>query len=285
MNNLSQCIFDVSHVNKNLRDTLEFILPKEVATQAYESRKKIVSSVLDEKSFLGKFIADNAEKLQEFKTNYQNYFNEVYGDDSTILKVLPEGNVRVDHVQHIVIFRGVVYLGETIRDIMFTHVNKARQDHVNEQVMDKYVDADERFDRAIKTFLLLQEYQKSFAEFQKVMTETKGQPSPQSNYIVQNELTVLANMIRFTRAHIHFIDNASLDVYDRVIQLIEMCEGKRERRDNKSFPDLFKQCLDEVGAFANKYGPLYNDLYRVNLQDMLDTIKENEEKKKNSTEA
>lgn len=278
MNNLSQIIFDLSHVNKNLRDSFEFILPKEVQVQTYDARKAVVKAVLDEKSFVGKFIEDNKEKLNEFKTNYQTFFDEVYGDESTILTKTPEGVIRVDHAQHIAIFRGVIYLGETIRDIMFTHANKARQDHINETVIDAYLESDERFDRAIKTYLLLQEYQKSFMEFQKVMTESKGQPTPQSNYIVQNELNVLAGMLRFTRAHCHFIDNRSLDVYDRVVQLLEMCEGKRERRDGKQFPELFKQCLEEVGKFVNDFGPAYDEKYRSALQDMLETIKKNKEK-------
>ena len=281
MNNLSQCIFDISHVNKNLRDTLGFILPNEVDLQTFEARKTVVRAVLDEKTFVGRFVNDNIDKLKDFKENYNSFFNDVYGDESTILTKTAEGKIRVDHAQHIIIFRGVIYLGETIRDIMFTHLTRARQEHTNEQNIDHYVDMDERFDRAIKTYLLLQEYQKSFMEFQKVMNESQGKPTPQSNYIVQNELNVLAGMMRFTRQHCHFIDNRSLDIYDRVVQLIEMCEGKRERRDNKNFQDLFALSLKEVGDLSNEFSASYNDSYRLNLQEMVEQIKKN----KDNTEA
>ena len=30
MNNTSQCIFDISHVLRNLRDTLELVLPNQI---------------------------------------------------------------------------------------------------------------------------------------------------------------------------------------------------------------------------------------------------------------
>ena len=283
MNNLSQCIFDLSHVNKNLRDTLEFVLPNEVAEEVYNNRKIVVSSVLDGKSFISRFIEGNKESFKEFEKNYKEYLDEVYGDDSTILKKTAEGKIRVDHAQNIAIYHGVVYLGETIRDIMFNHIARARQEKLTEESVMNYVNLDERFDRAIKVYLLIQEYQKSFMEFQKVMSEAQGKMTPQANFIIQNELNVVAEMLRFERAHCHFTDNYSLDRYDRVVQLIEMCEGKRERRDNKNFPELFKETLDAVGVLVNENGKKYDEAYQANLKEMLATIEAN--KKKEQPEA
>ena len=280
MNNLSQCIFDLSHVNKNLRDTLEFVLPNEVAVETYNNRKIVVSSVLDGKSFISTFIEGNKESFKEFEKNYQEYLDEVYGDDSTILKKTAEGKIRVDHAQNIAIYRGVVYLGETIRDIMFNHIARARQEKLTEEGVMQYVNLDERFDRAIKVYLLIQEYQKSFMEFQKVMGEAQGKMTPQANFIIQNELNVVADMLRFERAHCHFTDNYSLDRYDRVVQLIEMCEGKRERRDNKNFPELFKETLDAIGVLVNENGKKYDEAYQANLKEMLATIEANKKKEK-----
>jgi len=284
MNNTSQCIFDISHVNKNIRDTLEFVINKEVDVKAYDARKTVLRSILDPKTFLGKFLEDNADKLKDFKKNYEEFLDQVYGDDSTILTKTAEGKIRADHSQNIAIFKGVVYLGETLRDVLFSHINLARQQNNAEEEIIKFVDVDERFDRAIKMFLILQEYQKSFSEFQKVMNETKGQPSPQSNFIVQNELNVLAAMLRFERDHIHVIDNATLDILDRVIQLVQMCEGRRERRDNNSFPNLFTASLKELEAMVNRLGPAYNESYQKNLKDMLDTINAKKENKEYAEE-
>ena len=284
MNNTSQCIFDISHVLRTIRDTMELTLPNQIKVEVYDQRKAILNTVLDPKSFLGKFLIDNEEKLKDFKAKYQEFLDEVYSDTSSIC-TKADGQIRVDHAQNIKIFSHVIYISETIRDIMFSHLTYGRSKGQLEEKIVKHVDADERFDRIIKDFLLIQEYQKSFMEFQKVMGESKGQPTPQSNFIVQNELNVLATMIRFNRDHCHALDNKTWDVLDDTVELIQSCEGRRERRDGKSFPDLFKALLQEIGEKVNEYGPSYNEGYQANLKDMLDTIKANQENKKEEPEA
>jgi len=280
MNNTSQCIFDISHVLRTLRDTMEFTLPNQLKVEVYEQRKNVLKTVLDPKSFLGKFLVDNEDKLKDFKKKYEEFLDEVYSDTSSILTKTAEGVIRVDHAQNIKIYQHVVYLSETVRDIMYSHVSYARNKNMSEDNILKHVDNDERFDRILKDFLLIQEYQKSFMEFQKVMSESKGQPTPQSNFIVQNELNVLAAMLRFNRDHCHVTDNKTWDVLDDTIELVQSCEGRRERRDGKSFPELFSNLVKEVGEKVNEYGPIYNEGYQANLKDMLDTIKANQENKK-----
>ncbi len=277
MNNTSQCIFDISHVIRTVRDSLELVLPNQIKVEVFEQRKTVLKTVLDPKSFLGKFLNDNAEKLTDFRKKYEEFVEEVYGDSSTIC-TKADGLVRVDHAQNIKIFDYVVHLNETIRDILFSHVAFARNNNQTEEKVMRLVEADERFDRILKDFLLIQEYQKSFMEFQKVMSESKGQPTPQSNFIVQNELNVLAGMIRFNRDHCHALENKVWDALDDTVELIQSCEGRRERRDGKAFPDLFKELIKEVGEKVNEFGPGYNDLYQDNLKDMLEAIKANQEK-------
>lgn len=122
-------------------------------------------------------------------------------------------------------------------------------------------------------------------EFQKVMGESQGKPTPQSNFIVQNELNVVANMIRFNRDHCHALDNKVWDALDDTVELVQSCEGRRERRDNKPFPELFTNLIKSLGEKVNEFGPAYNTQYQENLKDMLDTIKANQENKKEATQA
>ena len=284
MNNTSQCIFDISHVLRTIRDTMELVLPNQIKVEVFEQRKAVLKTVLDSKSFLGKFIADNEEKLKDFKAKYEEFVEDIYGDDSSIT-TKADGLIRVDHAQNIKILQSVVYISETIRDIMYSHVSFAKSKQLDEEAIVKHVENDERFDRIIKDFLLIQEYQKSFMEFQKVMGESKGKPTPQSNFIVQNELNVVATMIRFNRDHCHALENKIWDVLDDSIELIQSCEGRRERRDGKPFPELFSNLVKEIGEKVNEYGPIYNQSYQENLKDMLDTIKANQEKKNENPEA
>ena len=273
LNDTSLRILDLCNVLKTLRETMEYALPRDHEIALYNQRKNILNSLNDENSFIGRFIKDNEEKLKEFKERYKEFLEEIYGENSTVLMIGETDKfVRVDHTQHIKIFDYVVYLSETIRDIMFSHVAYARNNKQEEKLTAEVVVLDEHFDRVLKTFLLLQEYQKSFAEFQKVMGETRGQPSPQSNFIVQNELSKLAGMLRFVRSHIHATDNRTLDDLDGVLELIEMTEGRRDRRDNKPFNDFFKSCFDKIGPYVNELAPQYAQKFNEAMKEMVETI-------------
>ena len=52
-----------------------------------------------------------------------------------------------------------------------------------------------------------------------------------------------------------------------------MSEGRRDRRDNKNFPDLFKEALDGVNALVQKSGPQWQELFNKALQEMLADIR------------
>ena len=286
LNDTSLRILDLTNVLKTLRETMEYAIPRDHEISVYQQRKQILSSLKDENSFIGRFIKENEDKLKEFKERYLEFLDEIYGESSTVLTVGETDKfVRVDHTQHIKIFDYVVYLSETIRDIMYSHVAYARNNKQEEALTLEVVGLDEHFDRVLKTFLLLQEYQKSFAEFQKVMSETKGQPSPQSNFIVQNELAKLASMIRFVRSHIHCTDNRTLDDLDEVLELLEMSEGRRDRRDNKPFNDFFKSCFDKLAAYANELAPQYQQKFQGAMKEMVETINAARASKENKDES
>ena len=138
--------------------------------------------------------------------------------------------------------------------------------------------ADERLTRVVIAMLLFREFQKSFGEFQKVVGEAQGKATPQSNFIAQNELAKLSSLIRFSRAHTHCIDNATLDLLDEVNQQLEMAEGRRERRDNKSFGDLFndlnKRINERVAVVEADWVKRYNEL----ANEMMEIAKQQQNK-------
>ena len=286
LNDASLRILDLTNVLKTLRETMEYALPRDHEIAVYNQRKQILSSLKDENSFIGRFIKENEEKLKEFKERYNEFLDDIYSENSTVLMIGETDKfVRVDHTQHIKIFDYVVYLSETIRDIMYSHVAYARNNKQEEAITGEVVVLDEHFDRVLKTFLLLQEYQKSFAEFQKVMGETKGVPSPQSNFIVQNELSKLAGMLRFVRAHIHATDNRTLDDLDEVLELIEMTEGRRDRRDGKPFNDFFKSCFDKLAPYVSELAPQYQQKFNEAMKQMVETINQARQANKKEEEA
>ena len=273
MKNINQYNFDIIHVATHLRDTLEYVLPREHDAKVFEQRKAVLTKGLEVETPLGKFLDANKDKFTDFLNKYKEMLDEVYGDSSTILVKTADEKIRVDHSQHLKIYEYVVNLMEPLRDIIYFHVNLARKENQSEPIIEDLMPVDDRHYRLFVYLLMMQDFQKSFFEFQKVMGEAGGKPTPQSNFIVQNELAKYAELLRFIRQHNHCIDNETLDALDKCLQVVEMSEGRRERRDNKNFPDLFKEALDNVNALVQKSGPKWQELFNKALQEMLADIR------------
>ena len=275
MKNINQYNFDIIHVATHLRDTLEYVLPREHDEKVYNQRKEVLTKGLSKETPLGKFLEANKDKFTELLKNYDELLEEVYGDNSTILMKTGEGKIRVDHSQHLRIYELVTSMMEPIRDVIYFHVNLARKQNENEPVIEELMPYDDRQYRLFAYLLMMQDFQKSFFEFQKVMGEAGGKPTPQSNFIVQNELAKYARMLRNIREHTRFTDNETLDVLDKCLQVVEMSEGRRDRRDNRNFPDLFKEALDGVNAKFTLNGPKWQEKFNKALQEMLADIRNN----------
>lgn len=273
MKNINQYNFDIIHVATHLRDTLEYVLPREHDVKVYNQRKEVLTKGLSKETPLGKFLEANKDKFTELLKNYDELLDEVYGDNSTILVKTNDGKIRVDHSQHLRIYELVTSMMEPIRDVIYFHVNLARKQNENEPVIEDLMPYDDRQYRLFAYLLMMQDFEKSFFEFQKVMGEAGGKPTPQSNFIVQNELAKYARMLRNIREHTRFTDNETLDVLDKCLQVVEMSEGRRDRRDNKNFPDLFKEALDGVNAKFTLNGPKWQEKFNKALQEMLADIR------------
>lgn len=273
MKNINQYNFDIIHVATHLRDTLEYVLPREHDEKVYNQRKEVLTKGLSKETPLGKFLEANKDKFTELLKNYDELLDEVYGDNSTILVKTAEGKIRVDHSQHLRIYELVTSMMEPIRDVIYFHVNLARKQNENEPIIEELMPYDDRQYRLFAYLLMMQDFEKSFFEFQKVMGEAGGKPTPQSNFIVQNELSKYAKMLRNIREHTRFTDNETLDVLDKCLQVVEMSEGRRDRRDNKNFPDLFKEALDGVNAKFTLNGPKWQEKFNKALQEMLADIR------------
>ena len=273
MKNINQYNFDIIHVATHLRDTLEYVLPREHTEAVYESRKKVLTKGLEVETPLGKFLEANKDKFEPMIAKYKELLEEVYGDDSTVLMKTADGKIRVDHSQHIKIYEYVNEIMEPLRDIIYFHLNLARRQQENEPIIEDLMKVDDAYYRVFAFLLIMQDYQKSFFEFQKVMKESNGQPTPQSNFIVQNELQVMTNILKNIRSHNHCTDNKTLDILDDCLKVAEMCEGKRDRIDNKPFPDLFKWALEKTDAYLKELSPKWQQLFNAALQEMLADIR------------
>ena len=276
MNQINHYIFDLYHYLLNLRDTLEYVIERDHQEALYTQRKNVLTQGLLETAPLGNFFKRNEEQSAELKKNLEEFVEEIYGDDSTILK-LAEGKVRVDHTQHIALIDKICGLQESVRDIIYGHMNFANQSHELDPLVAEVIEADDKLYRLVITMFAMREMEKSFAEFQKVMGESGGKETPQSNFIAQNEILVLAKAVRFSREHHHCKENEILDALDQACALIEMVEGRRERRDNKNFGDLFKDVRETLNPLVSKYENAWREKFQKTVQEVIASNKKRQE--------
>ena len=268
MNQTSQYIFNIYHYLLNLRDTLEFTIDSEQNVNLYNQRKTVLIEGKKSGSAFGNFLDNNKEQAEKLVEKLDEFIEDFYSDNSTVLTVAGD-KVRVDHTQNIKLFEETIQLSESVRDILFGYLNYAKGRNELDEEIEQLVVRDERLYRSIVNMLVMGEFEKSFGEFQKVMGEAQGKPTPQSNFIVQNELQKLAGLIRFSRNHTHVTDNTTLDMLDKAITVLEMSEGRRDRRDNRSFKDLFEEVNREANAAVRTNEPAWKEAYEKALADVI----------------
>ena len=267
MNNFSLYTFRLYHYLLTLRDTLEYTIKRDHKIEIYENRKKILTENLEEGTPFGDFLKNNGETGDKIREKVKEFIDNLYSENSTIL--VPSGElVRVDVGQLVTLYDMTVGLTETLRDIVYQYIAYGQNNKEIDPMMVGLVNDDERMYRTVLCMLVMRTFQESFAEFQKVMNESQGKPTPQSNFIVQNELVKLAGFLRFSRQHTRSTDNETLDLLDDTLKVIEMTEGRRQRPDNKGFKEIFDDLNNRLNAAAAKYEATWKNTYQRVVQEV-----------------
>ena len=267
MNNFSLYTFRLYHYLLTIRDTLEYSIKRDHSIEVYNNRKKILEDNLKEGTPFGDFLKNNGEAGDKIREKINQFLSELYSDESTIL--MPSGDkVRVDTAQLVTLFDMTVGLTETMRDIVFQYVSYGIKNNEIDQLLIKLVDQDERMYRVVLSMLAMRVFEESFAEFQKVMNESQGKPTPQSNFIVQNELAKLTGFLRFSRQHAHCTDNETLDLLDETLRVLEMTEGRRQRPEGKGFREIF----DDLNKKLNEAVAKDEAVWKATYQEVVNEV-------------
>ena len=260
MNNFSLYTFRLYHYLLTLRDTMEYTIKRDHKVEVYENRKKILTENLEEGTPFGDFLKNNGEAGDKIREKVQEFIKNLYSEESTIL--VPSGDlVRVDVAQAVTLFDMTVGLTETLRDIVYQYIAYGQERKEIDPMIVGLVADDERMYRIVLSMLVMRSFEESFAEFQKVMAESQGKPTPQSNFIVQNELVKYAGFLRFSRQHTRATDNETLDLLDETLKVIEMTEGRRQRPDNKGFKEIFDDINNKLNTTAAKFEGVWKQTY------------------------
>jgi len=271
MNNFSLYTFRLYHYLLTVRDTLEYTIKRDHKIDVYDNRKKILVDNLEEGTPFGDFLKNNGETGDKIKEKIKSFIDDLYSENSTIL--MPSNDiVRVDNAQVVTLYDMTVGISETLRDIVYQYVTHGMKSDDPEQKIDpllvELVSEDERMYRIVLSMLVMRSFEESFAEFQKVMSESKGQPTPQSNFIVQNELVKMAGYLRFSRQHTRCTDNETLDLLDETLKVIEMTEGRRQRPNNRGFKDIFDELNNKLNSFAARVEAAWKQTYQKVVEEV-----------------
>lgn len=277
MKQINQYIFNLYHFILNVRDTMEYTIKRDHEATMFENRKKVLEGNLVEGSAFGNFLKNNGENGEKLKEEVQAFINDFYGPEQHILTVAGD-KVRVDNTQNIAIFEGVSKMSEPLRDILQQYVLMSRRQNEAEAVITNLVTLDERMYRVVFAMLVMRDFEQSFGEFQKMMNESKGQPTPQSNFIVQNELFKMSKLLRDSRQHIKVTDNDTLDILDDVNKVIEMTEGRRDRPGERNFRDIFEDINRRLSDYVNKVETAWKQAYELAVKEITEDQKAAAEK-------
>jgi len=261
MNNYSKTIASLLHYNDVIRGTLEYAIRKDAYDKKfYDLRKKEVKAEIENQTPLKVCLDNSGEQGEKVIAQINEFYDSIYADDSTIVKNREEG-VSVDHAQNVTMLEEIVNLHETINDIVNAHVQGAvNSQQFEPDLLAQVLRIDELYYRGFAFRLLLDELDFLFAEFNKAMQETKGQPSPQSNFI-QGDLTKIVNLFGQTRQRSRITSSDYYEVVDPIFALIEMTSGRRDLPAGKNFGQVITDCkknlIDHLIRWENEWKGCY----------------------------
>jgi len=294
MQTISRVIVSLVYYNSLIRDTLEYTLPREkYEVSFYDYKRNGIINEIKVNSPLKVFIdqnsvpnAENNEKLEDTKgqkllKELEKYGNDFYSDSSTVIKKTADG-LRIDHAQNVRIFEATIPLHESLNNIIKLHENFAEQNHADEEKIKNLLFADERFYRAVALMTLITEIRKQFEEFNKVMRDSQGQKTPQSNFVEQdlNKLVTLINLVRSSATCTDEIYTAALD---EIFKYLEMMTGKRDLPKGKNFNDVFNEIGLSLSAFVEDAEKGWKENYEPCLKELVEDNKRIQEEAKNAS--
>lgn len=231
MNNATRFIMGIYQVSLMVRDTLEYVQGRpEHDINFYNQRKQIILHGLEDNSPLSHFLSQNGEVGEKIKTNLHDFVEFAYSDESTYLTV-ENGKLIVDHAQDLKALDYIIGLRETLMDIIKRFVEKTKEDGTYEEAMDNLVKQDEQFYRVLSSLIIFDLTHKAFIEFNKAMRDNNGQPSPQSNFVV-NDMKKLVGYTKFVNEHSNKEDSEYQEIYQLNFTCLNYMEGSKPLPNN-----------------------------------------------------
>ncbi|OPZ34138.1 MAG: hypothetical protein BWY98_01199 [Tenericutes bacterium ADurb.BinA155] len=278
MNQISEVLATLIHYNVAVRDTLEYCLKKDsYDANLFKEKKRSILVEVDQHTPLKDIIDHSGENGVKLEKSIRDFYDKVYGDNSTILHLADDG-LRVDHNQHLVIYENVMPIHENINYMILGVINDGHKKNLDIAEMEKLWKADETMYRGVAYMTLVNDLIGLFNDFNKAMQESKGQPSPASNFIGKDLQTVI-NQINFVRANAKETDLVYKNMEDHINALMENMTGRRDLPEGKKFPDVMKETQDLINIYVRDAEAKFRELYVPAMNELVAQAKEDEAKR------
>ena len=230
MNQTTRFVMGIYQVSLMIRDALEYIQNKETFDlNVYKQRKQFIEHGLIESAPLSRFLSQNGDVGKNIRNNLNDFVDAVYGDDSTIVSIDGE-KVVSDKGQKLKMLDFIVGLHETLQDVMKGFINQSKNDNTYEEELDTFLKYDEKFFRSLLCINLVDEIHALFLDFNKAMQQSKGEPGPATNFIL-NDLKRVVGFLKFENEHADKEDEGFKKAYDASFLMLQYMEGSKKAED------------------------------------------------------
>ncbi len=253
------------HYLKVTRDTLEYAV-KDAKLKAFDfkNRRSFLEDSMNEGEVLHTLINNNGENGEKVKERLVNFLDEVY--KSNVIVVSGE-DIRVDSAQTIKILQEVVGMRETFMDIVISHIEYLRGVDKLTPELEKLIKMEDYLYRSLASFILVDAMRLSFVEFNKYLNESKGERTPQSNFVA-NDIGQYIGMLNFVKSRKFFEEPLFDELAEATLKQTQLIEGKltlEKAEEREAIFILAKQAVDKSVADAEKkwiavYTPIIKEL-------------------------
>ena len=276
MNQISEVLTTLIHYNVAVRDTLEYCLRKESFDQAmYREKKRSILIEVDQHTPLKDIIDHSGENGEKLEKAIRDFYDEVYGDESTILKDAEDG-LRVDHAQHNAIYRHVLPIHEDLNNMILGVLADGHKNNLDVAEAERVAYAEEAFYRGVAYLTLVNDLNNLFNDFNKAMNESKGQATPATNFIGQDIEETIRN-INFVRANAKVTNAIYKNMEDKIVALIEHMTGRRDLPTGKRFPDVMRETVETINLYIRDAEANFRAVYGPLVQALLAQVKADDE--------
>ncbi len=279
MNQISEVVTTLEHYNVAVRDTLEYCIRKDsYDPKLFEEKKRSILVEVDQHTPLKDIIDHSGENGEKLEKAIRDFYAEVYGDDSTILKAADDG-LRVDHNQHLAIYRHVLPIHENVNNMIMGVLANGHQNNLDVADVEKLHDADEAMYRGVAYMALVNDLCRLFNEYNQARNEAKGEETPASKFI-GNDISAVIQNINFVRSNAKITNAVYKNMEDKIVGLMENMTGRRDLPVGKKFPDVMRETIETINLYVRDTEAAFRAIYVPTVNALIEQVKADEEAKK-----